>query len=644
MTLFRLFILFFAIQAKAAYQPVTTVSGSVSVTNFPSVYTVSGSLTPSGTQIVSSTGTVPISAASLPLPSGAATSAKQDTQITSLTNIYSGILDILSGIGTSGAAEPLYTQAIAGSDGVNLRNLKTDSSGELQVDVLTLPSVTLSGTPSVSVGTVAVTGPLTDAQLRATPVSVSAGTVAVTGNFYQATQPVSIASTIGVSAGQVTVLQGTSPWAVSAGTVAVTGPLTDAQLRASNIGVSATLGSALPTGSNTIGSIANTSFTATQGTATNLKTQAEAYQGGSAVGSANPLFVSLAGVSTTGVLLVSSTGVVPVSATIGNTVTVGTHAVTQSGGPWSVNFATPQSVSAGTVPVTGTFWQATQPVSAGTVAVTGPLTDAQLRASSVPVSATIGTALPTGTNSIGQVTANAGTNLNTSALNLETTQTAMSAKLPASLGAKTSANSFSVVPASDAIFSVSAGTVAITGALTDAQLRATAVPVSAGTVAITASAPLAISIGSVSTTGVLNVSSTGVVPVSATVTNTVITSGTSLVVPNAGSGNALSTADSQAFVPKLSIKSSSGRIYLLTGSTSSASPQQWIMVFNSAAQPATNTKPNFPPILVGPSQNFSFDFSPYGAYFSSGIYIANSTSATAYVNGTSDTWINVLYQ
>jgi hypothetical protein len=39
------------------------------------------------------------------------------------------------------------------------------------------------------------------------------------------------------------------------------------------------------------------------------------------------------------------------------------------------------------LPVSGTFWQATQPVSiAGTVAVSGPLTDTQLRASAVPVS------------------------------------------------------------------------------------------------------------------------------------------------------------------------------------------------------------------------------------------------------------------
>lgn len=61
----------------------------------------------------------------------------------------------------------------------------------------------------------------------------------------------------------------------------------------------------------------------------------------------------------------------------------------------------------------------------------------------------VNAALPAGSNSIGQVTANAGTNLNTSALNLEATQSAMSAKLPATLGQKTMANSMAVTIASD---------------------------------------------------------------------------------------------------------------------------------------------------------------------------------------------------
>ena len=44
---------------------------------------------------------------------------------------------------------------------------------------------------------------------------------------------------------------------------------------------------------------------------------------------------------------------------------------------------------AGTVPVSGTFFQATQPVSiASSVAVTGPVTDAQLRATALPVTGT----------------------------------------------------------------------------------------------------------------------------------------------------------------------------------------------------------------------------------------------------------------
>jgi len=49
----------------------------------------------------------------------------------------------------------------------------------------------------------------------------------------------------------------------------------------------------------------------------------------------------------------------------------------------------------------------------------------------------------------GTVTANAGTNLNTSALSLEATQTAMSAKLPATLGQKAMTASLAVVLASD---------------------------------------------------------------------------------------------------------------------------------------------------------------------------------------------------
>lgn len=80
--------------------------------------------------------------------------------------------------------------------------------------------------------------------------------------------------------------------------------------------------------------------------------------------------------------------------------------------------------SAVTQPVSGTFFQATQPVSGtffqATQPVSGPLTDTQLRASAVPVSGTFFQATQPVS---GTVTANAGTNLNTSALALDATVT-----------------------------------------------------------------------------------------------------------------------------------------------------------------------------------------------------------------------------
>lgn len=112
---------------------------------------------------------------------------------------------------------------------------------------------------------------------------------------------------------------------------------------------------------------------------------------------------------------------VPLDASLTGALPAGTNvigAVSQSGSPWGVtvsNFPATQPVSiaaavpvndgGGSLTVDGTFWQATQPVSiAGTVAVSGPLTDTQLRASAVPVSAT----LLAGTAAFGKLAANAG--------------------------------------------------------------------------------------------------------------------------------------------------------------------------------------------------------------------------------------------
>jgi len=126
--------------------------------------------------------TTAVTAASLPLPTGASTSALQTTGNTSLSSIDGKLPALTAGRVPVDGTFWQATQPISGS-------------------------ISITGTPTV-------TGPLTDAQLRATAVPVS-------GTFWQATQPVS---------GSVSIT----------GTAAVSGPLTDTQLRATAVPVSGT--------------------------------------------------------------------------------------------------------------------------------------------------------------------------------------------------------------------------------------------------------------------------------------------------------------------------------------------------------------------------------------------------------------------
>lgn len=85
--------------------------------------------------------TQPVSAASLPLPTGASTLAEQQTQTTALQLIDDTVA-------TTAAAIPTKGIAVSGTDGTNARVLKTDTTGELQVDVLTLPAL-VAGTANI---------------------------------------------------------------------------------------------------------------------------------------------------------------------------------------------------------------------------------------------------------------------------------------------------------------------------------------------------------------------------------------------------------------------------------------------------------------------------------------------------------------
>jgi hypothetical protein len=153
-----------------------------------------------------------------------------------------------------------------------------------------------------------------------------------------------------------------------------------------------------------------------------------------------------------------------------------------------------------TQPVSGTFWQATQPVSiAATVAVSGPLTDAQLRATAVPVSGTFWQATQPVS---GTVTANIGTTNGialdatltggtqqsriTDGTNIATVKAASTAAAAADKALVVAISPNNTVAVTGTFFQATqpvsiAATVAVSGPLTDIQLRATPVPVS-GTV------------------------------------------------------------------------------------------------------------------------------------------------------------------
>ena len=206
---------------------VTTGSPSytTATSNFLSL-TTAGALRVDGsavTQPVSGTfwqATQPISAASLPLPSGASTSANQPTNAAqaSTTSGQTGTLALAAVVsGTSS-----YTTATS-------QPLNLDTSGNLKVNIVaggggggtsssfnaTFPSTGtaaggeyLSSPPTLTSGQMVALQTNVNGSLK---VDGSAVTQPVSGTFWQATQPVS---------GTVTANQGGAPWTVNPGTAA----------------------------------------------------------------------------------------------------------------------------------------------------------------------------------------------------------------------------------------------------------------------------------------------------------------------------------------------------------------------------------------------------------------------------------------
>lgn len=326
-------------------------SGTISVDNFPPVQVIS-----------SSSSTAKVTA----YQGGAWTATVNTATATFVTNFptVQAVSGPLTNTELRASSVPV-TSYQGGTWNVNTLNASTStviSSGSVTAYQGTSPwvvnlttSVIVSNLPAVQ----AVSGPLTDAQLRASSVPVAAsqaGAWSVT---------VLNASTSTAISGTVTVNQGTTPWTVNLttsvvvsnfpATQAVTGPLTDAQLRASSVPVAASQAGAWTATVNTATSTVVSNFPATQ-------------------------------------------------------VVSGTVAATQGTSPWVVNLTTSVVVSnfpatqavtgpltntelrASSVPVTayqGGVWIATTVVSnfPATQAVTGPLTNTELRASSVTTNA-----------------------------------------------------------------------------------------------------------------------------------------------------------------------------------------------------------------------------------------------------------------
>lgn len=307
-----------------------------------------------------------------------------------------------------GAVRGTATGTIAmGDDGTNVQSIHVDSSGDLQVDVLTMPTTAVTGTfyqatqpvsaASLPLPTGAATAAsqqtdaLTDTQLRATAVPVSSSTLATA-----AKQPV--LGTAGTASADVITVQGkalmtplltdgsatTQP--ISGTVTANTGltqPLTDTQLRATAVPVSGTVTANLSAVDN---AVLDDIALDTEAIKTSLAGTLTVTGGGGGVEyTEGDVDITIVG----GAIMVEDAAntLQPLQGDKTNGLDVD---VTRSALPTGAATAAKQLAdnhnvvvtSAPTTAVTGTFWQATQPVS-------------------------------------GTVTANAGTNLNTSALATE---------------------------------------------------------------------------------------------------------------------------------------------------------------------------------------------------------------------------------
>lgn len=149
------------------------------------IYEVTSSDPLTNTQLRASA--VPVSASSLPLPSGAATLTEQQSQTTLLGTIDADTGAIASSVASLDSKNPALVGGRVPVDGSGVTQPVSGTFWQATqpVSIASMPSTPVTGT--FWQATQPVSGPLTNAELRASAIPVS-------GTFFQATQPVSAAS------------------------------------------------------------------------------------------------------------------------------------------------------------------------------------------------------------------------------------------------------------------------------------------------------------------------------------------------------------------------------------------------------------------------------------------------------------------